>query len=612
MKAWTLLLLVAVCAHFDFSSAWRRRRRRACDTSPCQWVWGSCSQSCGGGTQSPTITRSQGSCGSCNLPAARSCNNNCCPRSCQWASWGSWGSCSAICGLGTRTRSREYAVTASCGGSGCPGLSTSSTSCNNGCCPVNCVWGPWTSFETCSVTCGGGMQSRSRSVTTSASCGGSSCSGLTSEIRTCNTECCPVECVWGPWSDFSSCSVTCGGGTQSRFRNILHHASCGGSSCSGSSIESNFCNTQCCPVDCVWGEWGEWNACSISCGSGIKSRSRSVKTPGVCGGKECIGETLEKAKCNDICCPVDCKWSDWSEWGRCDRDCGGGIHARNRTIVEYNSCGGLACEGPIEQSEACNEQCCPVNCEVSPWTSWSDCSAECGPNGTSSRKRDILVYPLCGGMLCPTDLIQDIPCNRFCFNGEVFPLGCSCWPGWRGECCEDDINECEEETGICHRHAVCVNTHGSFGCGCVHGYTGNGTHCSNMDECALGIDNCDLETTKCVDTEGSFKCDCLGGYTENKVVCRDIDECSTSFVDCHINATCLNRIGSFDCECKTGFTGNGILCEDVEECLTPLDECKGNSVCRNTVGGYWCDCGEPYKYKNGECVDRAADSSYDL
>ena len=57
----------------------RRRRRRRCDSSPCQWTWGACSRGCGGGTQSPRVTRRQGSCGSCHLPGNRRCNTHCCP-----------------------------------------------------------------------------------------------------------------------------------------------------------------------------------------------------------------------------------------------------------------------------------------------------------------------------------------------------------------------------------------------------------------------------------------------------------------------------------------------------------------------------------------------------
>ncbi|CAK8671664.1 unnamed protein product [Clavelina lepadiformis] len=649
-------LLHVLCFGFHTASACKP----SCDSSPCQWKWGSCSQSSGGGYQTPVVTKKEGSCGSCDLPALRNCNTNCCRRNCQWASWRSWSSCSATCGLGTKTRSRGYAVTASCGGSGCPGSSTSSTSCNNSCCPVDCVWGTWSKFGKCSVNCGGGMQSRQRSIITDTSCGGSSCSGsstdirlcntdccpadcvwnawskfsscsascgggtqkrsrsvqisakcggstcvgLSTENRTCNTQCCPVDCEWGPWGNFSTCLVTCDGGTKMRSRNITKHANCGGINCSGSTMELQECNAQCCPIDCVWNIWEEWSECSKTCGQGLRKRQRTVKTASICGGVDCVDNSAQEETCNDICCPINCKWSEWSVWSSCDRECGNGTRTKSRTIDRLRACGGDACDGPTEERESCKGYCCPINCEVSTWTPWSNCSAECGPNGTSTRARYILVSPSCGGVSCPDELTQEIPCNRFCFDGKVTSSGCLCGPGWYGECCEKDIDECENGMYICHSHAVCANIPGSYVCLCEHGYTGNGTHCSNIDECTLGTHNCDVETTKCADTKGSFDCECLGGYKKSRVVCHDVNECYTSLTDCHANATCLNSVGSFDCICNPGFTGDGKICKDVDECLTSLDECKGNSVCRNTVGGYWCDCGEPYEYRNGECVER--------
>uniref|UniRef100_A0A3Q2YZB6 Uncharacterized protein n=1 Tax=Hippocampus comes TaxID=109280 RepID=A0A3Q2YZB6_HIPCM len=45
---------------------------------------------------------------------------------------------------------------------------------------------------------------------------------------------------WRPWSQWSVCSVSCGGGQQSRFR------MCGSSGCSGISRQSKTCNTEVC------------------------------------------------------------------------------------------------------------------------------------------------------------------------------------------------------------------------------------------------------------------------------------------------------------------------------------------------------------------------------
>jgi len=54
---------------------------------------------------------------------------------------------------------------------------------------------------------------------------------------------------WGSWTAFASCSVTCGGGTQMRTRNCDSPApSNGGTPCVGSSTYIQTCNNAACPV----------------------------------------------------------------------------------------------------------------------------------------------------------------------------------------------------------------------------------------------------------------------------------------------------------------------------------------------------------------------------
>ena len=51
---------------------------------------------------------------------------------CQWSSWGVWSQCSVTCGSGTKTKSRTKFTTASNGGRDCAGGSTSSSTCTTG------------------------------------------------------------------------------------------------------------------------------------------------------------------------------------------------------------------------------------------------------------------------------------------------------------------------------------------------------------------------------------------------------------------------------------------------------------------------------------------------
>ena len=39
---------------------------------------------------------------------------------------------------------------------------------------------------------------------------------FTAAVEACNAEPCPVDCLWADWTDFTSCSATCGGGTCCR------------------------------------------------------------------------------------------------------------------------------------------------------------------------------------------------------------------------------------------------------------------------------------------------------------------------------------------------------------------------------------------------------------
>ena len=54
---------------------------------------------------------------------------------------------------------------------------------------------------------------------------------------------------WGDWATWGTCSVPCGGGTQSRSRLCNNPApSNSGATCPGSDTESQACNAQGCPI----------------------------------------------------------------------------------------------------------------------------------------------------------------------------------------------------------------------------------------------------------------------------------------------------------------------------------------------------------------------------
>ena len=75
------------------------------------------------------------------------------------------------------------------------------------------------------------------------------------------------------WSSYSSCSATCGGGQKQRSRVCSGgHGKCG----SGRSTERVTCNEEECPSLTAWTQWSE---CSVTCGYGSRTRSRSCLSP---------------------------------------------------------------------------------------------------------------------------------------------------------------------------------------------------------------------------------------------------------------------------------------------------------------------------------------------
>ena len=51
--------------------------------------------------------------------------------------------------------------------------------------------------------------------------------------------------------------------------------------------------------------WGDWGECSVTCGGGTQTRNRSCTNPPVAhGGRPCVGPTEMTQDCNnDVFCP---------------------------------------------------------------------------------------------------------------------------------------------------------------------------------------------------------------------------------------------------------------------------------------------------------------------
>ena len=54
-------------------------------------------------------------------------------------------------------------------------------------------------------------------------------------------------------------------------------------------------------VDCTWGPWGTWSACSKTCGGGTRTQTR-IKSVVEANGGDCIGKNQQEETCNQEKC----------------------------------------------------------------------------------------------------------------------------------------------------------------------------------------------------------------------------------------------------------------------------------------------------------------------
>ncbi|XP_037091736.1 A disintegrin and metalloproteinase with thrombospondin motifs 9-like isoform X1 [Pollicipes pollicipes] len=338
----------------------------ACD--PTHWRfgdWSPCSRTCGGGVQNRSavcVTSSNqpladSRCNQAERRLTRPCGSAECP------GWrvGNWSACSKTCGAGQRlrpywcARGDSYVAQSYCD----PTLAPSQT---QPCEMAACAQWRALAWDECSVSCGQGASRRSVICTTpdghridDSLCGGD----RPKMTRACERPPCPLATTTTtaapPWQDPAANSI-----------NDYRHF--------------------------VW-RWGNWSACSKTCGLGVHLRSvacYNTRSGHVQPKRACqhIERPIETERCRVGFCG---KWLH-GDWSKCSTDCGQGLRKRQVSCVSISTNARLRARECDNSTRPAPREACPwVDCPgsksalshdepSSDWVTgaWGGCSRTCG------------------------------------------------------------------------------------------------------------------------------------------------------------------------------------------------------------------------------------------
>lgn len=150
---------------------------------------------------------------------------------------------------------------------------------------------------------------------------------------------------WAEWSSWSTCKRACGEGSQHRVRQ------CDSQPCEGSAIQTRVCNVHPCRGngndngngEGEWSCWTDWSECSVSCGLGVRMRTRECLGPENCKGPSFVRESCEMSSCESLH-----GWDSWSRWYPCDD-----LHQQHRKRQCLVQPGNGVCQGPNREVRDC-------------------------------------------------------------------------------------------------------------------------------------------------------------------------------------------------------------------------------------------------------------------
>ncbi|XP_061918683.1 thrombospondin, type I, domain containing 7Ab [Entelurus aequoreus] len=342
-------------------------------------------------------------------------------------------------------------------------------------CPSDCKLSEWSNWSRCSKSCGSGVKVRSKWLREKPYNGGRPCPKLDHvnqaqvyEVVPCQSDCNQYVWVAEPWSVWKVSNVdlkeNCGEGVQTRKVRCMLNTIDGPSE----AVEDYLCDPEemplgaresrlPCPEDCVLNDWGPWSRCSLPC-TRSKSRARlayTLRSPSV--GRLCPNSSEEEP------CGLNLNCFNYfyniTDWSTCQLSpsavCGKGIKTRmldcvrsDGKSVDMKFCEELNLEKKWQMNISCVVEC-PVNCQLSEWSAWSQCSQTCGLEGKMWRQRSVVQASQGDGRPCPSQMEQWKPCPvRPCYRWQY-----SSW------------SECRVETVVCghgtrYRNLTCFVSDG--------------------------------------------------------------------------------------------------------------------------------------------------------